>query len=554
MEILNALGGLVGGIVGFIGAIIVILILYIMFKKNYIKAAPDEAVIVSGKRKNPKIAIGEGVMCLPFVDRHDTLTLRVVDIDVKTSVPVPTADFIGVQVDATVNAKIPADNRDMLLAAAQNFLNMDTGEISRLVQPVLEGNIREIIGRMELKTMVNDRQKFAQLVKENAEPDLANLGLEIKTFNVQNFSDEQGVIQALGVENETKIKKDAAVSKAQNNKIIREEVAKAEREANEAEVESKTAIAERENEFRINRASLKRESDAAQAEADVAYSIREAEQRKQLEQSTVDAEIARTEREVELKRKEVEAEKERLEAEIAKRAEVEKYKAQQEADAELYNRQRAAEAEKAEIQAQAEADAYSAIKEAEAEKARAEAKRYAKEQEAEGIAAVGKAEAAAIEAKGIAEAEAIDKKAEAMQKYGQAAILEMVVDKLPEMAKAISEPMTAIDNVSIIGGDASGVAGMSDNVPVVLGRVFESVKATTGLDIVDLVAGSGRYAQTTRNINVTSDSMLAPGATDLDDATSAPAVDAAAAPIPAEIDEPDIVSAAIAETIDADLA
>ena len=221
MDILGTIGGFAAGVVGFIVAVIVLIFLYVMFKKNYIKAAPDEAVIVSGKSKNPKIAIGEGVMCLPFVDRHDSLTLRVVDIDVKTSVPVPTADFIGVQVDATVNAKIPADNRDMLLAAAQNFLNIDTKEIASLVQPVLEGNIREIIGRMELKTMVNDRQQFAQLVKENAEPDLANLGLEIKTFNVQNFSDEQGLIQALGVENETKIKKDAAVSKAQNNKIIR---------------------------------------------------------------------------------------------------------------------------------------------------------------------------------------------------------------------------------------------------------------------------------------------------------------------------------------------
>lgn len=512
MGILDAVGGFFTAVVVFI----IFLILLIIVLRSYIKAPPDVAVIISGKRKTPKIAVGKGVMCYPFIERADRLTLRVVDIDVKTSIPVPTADFIGIRVDATVNAKIPSDNQEMLLAASQNFLNMDTAEIAKVVQPVLEGNIREIIGRMELKTMVNDRQKFAQLVKENAEPDLAKLGLEIKTFNVQNFSDEQGVIQALGVENETKIKKDAAVSKAKNSKIIREETARAEREANQAEAEAKTAIAERENELRIKRAELKRESDIAQAEADVAYSIKEAERRKELETQTVDAEIARTEREVDLKRKQVEAEKETLEATIAKRAEAERYAAQQKAEAELYTRQKEAEAKKAEIQAQAEADAYRAQKDAEAEKARAEAQKYAKEQEAAGIAAVGKAEAEAIGARGVAEANAIDKKAEAMKKYGEAAILEMIVDVLPQMAHEIAAPLASIDEVKIIGGDSSGVSNMSGNTPLVLKQVMESVNAATGIDIADIIKANGAEARMNRNINVNS----VPVSIDDDDADS----------------------------------
>lgn len=490
-----------GYIIG--GLVIVIIVLFILsLPLGYIKARPDQAVIISGRRRQPKIAVGKSTMCIPFFERKDTLTLKIIDIDVKTAIPVPTADFIGVQVDATVNAKIPADNRDMLLAASQNFLNMKPNEIAKVVQPVLEGNIREIIGKLELKRMVGDRQEFARLVKENAEPDLANLGLEIKTFNVQNFTDKQGVIQALGIENETKVKKDAAVSKALNAKIIREETARAEREANEAEVESKTAIAERENELRIKRAGLKQESDARQAEADAAYRIHEEQQRKSLEQTTVDAEIARTEREVELKRKQVEAEKERLEAEVSKKADAERYAAEQRAEADLYTRQKKAEAEKVELQAKAEAEAYQAKKAAEAEKARAEAAKFAKEQEAAGIAALGKAEAQAIEAKGIAEAEAIEKKAEAMAKYGQAAILEMVVNVLPEVAREVAAPMSSIDNVSIIGSDSGSVGDMSSNVPIVMAKVFEAVRETTGIDMADIARAEGEHAQVTKDINL----------------------------------------------------
>lgn len=510
MGILNALGGAVSSIMWGIGAFIVLVIVLIVVLRSYIKAPPDEVVIISGRRKEPKMAIGRGVLKWPFIDTANSLTLKVIDIDVKTSIPVPTADFIGVRVDATVNAKIPSDNPDMLKAAAQNFLNMDTKDIASIVQPVLEGNVREIIGRMDLKSMVGDRQKFAQLVKENAEPDLRALGLEIKTFNVQNFTDEQNVIASLGVEMETTIKKQASVAKARNEQTIREEVAAAESAANSAEVVSKTEIAERENLLRIKRAELKQESDARQAEADVAYKIQEEEQRKTLEQKTVDAEIARAEREAELQARQVEIEKERLEAEISKKADAEKYAAQQHADAELYRRQKEAEAEKAEIQAQAEAKLIQAQRDAEAEKARAEADKFAKEQEAAAIQAVGEAEAKAIEAKGKAEAEAIQKKAEAMKQYGQAATLEMMIDILPEMAEKIAAPLASIDEVKVIGGDGSGVSSLAGNAPVLMKQVFDTVEAATGIDIGDLIRANGAEAKMNRNITVNGSSPALP--------------------------------------------
>lgn len=483
--------GIGGAVTSLVVGILVVVLLIVVVKSGYIRTPPDTMVVVSGLRKEPKFAAGRSVMKFPFLERKDELTLKVIDVDVRTSEPVPTQDFQSVHVNATVNAKIPSDDPEMMRAAAQNFLNMDTEQIAALIQPVLEGSIREIVGKMELQAMVSDRKAFSDKVKESADPDLKALGLEIKTFNVQNFTDQNGVIRALGIENETRIKKDAAVSKARNAQIVREETARAEQEANKAEVEAKTAIAERENELRIKKASLKQESDMKQAEADVAYSIAEEQQRKQLEQATVDAQIARTEREVELKRAQAVAEEERLRAEIAKKADAEKYAKQQEADAALYEEQRIAEAA-----------AFKAEKDAQARKASADAQLYEQTKNAEAVRITGESDASAIRAKGEAEAEATLKKAEAMQRYGRAAIAEMIINVLPQLASEIAKPMESIGNVQIIGGDGSGVSSMSDNVPVMMAKVFESVKATTGIDLADIARADGEHAQITRDINV----------------------------------------------------
>ena len=144
---------------------------------------------------------------------------------------------------------------------------------------------------------------------------------------------------------------------------------------------------------------------------------------------------------------------------------------------------------------------------AEAEKVKAEALKYAKEQEAAGIAAIGKAEAEAIREKGIAEAEALEKKADAMAKYGRAAILEMIVNKLPEMAGAIAKPLESIDKVTIIdgggAGNSSGVDSMGGYVPSILAKTIESIKETTGIDINEIVKADTYDAKVNKNLNVT---------------------------------------------------
>ncbi len=473
--------------------VILVLLVILIIITGYVKASPDKAYIISGLRKKPKVLIGKAGIKIPFFEKKDELSLQLIPIDVKTSSAVPTADYININVDATVNVKI-SDEPSKLTLAAQNFLNKKTEYIANVAREVLEGNMREIVGKMSLEEMVSDRQKFTELVKENAEPDLAAMGLDIISFNVQNFVDDSSVIENLGVDNIVKIQKNAAISRAESEKEIAMAQAVAKKEANDAQINAATEIAIKENELEIKRAELKKNADIKKAEADAAYKIQEEEQRKTVEITTADANIAKQEKEIIVKQREAEVMEQALDAEIKKKAEAQKFARQQQSDAELYERQRKAEAEKFERE-----------KEAEALKATAEAQKYAKEQEAEGIRMLGEAEARAIEAKGIAEAEAMEKKAEAMKKYGQAAMMEMIVKALPEMARAIAEPLQTIDKVTIIdsGSGNSGVSSMGDYVPSVLAKTIETVKETTGLDITEIMKANTYDAQVNRNINIT---------------------------------------------------
>lgn len=473
-------------------AIVVIALIVIFLAVGYVKAPPDMAFIISGIKKKSKIVIGKAAIRIPFFERLDKLNLRLIPIDVKTSNAVPTADYININVDATVNVKISNESEKLRLAA-ENFLNKNTEYIAGVAREVLEGNVREIIGKMKLEEMVSDRQKFATLVKENAEPDLAAMGLDIISFNVQNFVDGNEVIENLGIDNIVKIKKAAAIARAESERDIKVAQAAADKESNDAAVAAQTEIAKKQNELAIKRSELQQEADTKKAMADAAYEIQKEEQRKTIEVTTANADIAKQEREIELKQKEVAVKEQALEAEVKKQAEADKYAAQQKADAALYQRQKEAEAKQFEAQRQAEA-----------RKAQAEADRFAKEQEAEGIRAVGEAEAAAIQAKGVAEAEAMEKKAEAYAKYNKAAVAEMMIKVLPDVAAKIAEPLGQIDKITIIGGDSgnNGVEQVAGNVPAVMAKLFESMKEATGIDLADIVKADTYDAKVNRNVNV----------------------------------------------------
>ncbi len=471
----------------------ILIVLLILMLAGYVKASTDEAFIITGLHKQPRILIGRSGVKIPFLEKKDVLKLQLIPIDVKTSSAVPTADYININVDATVNVQV-GHTPDLIKLAAKNFLNKKPEYIAAVAREVLEGNVREIVGKMRLEEMVSDRQKFALLVKENADPDLAAMGLVITSFNVQNFTDNNHVIENLGVDNVVRIQKAAAISRAESERDIKVAQAKADKDANDAQVLSQTEIAKKQNDLAIQKAELKQASDTKKAAADAAYEIQQEEQRKTIEVTRTNADIARQEREVELKAKEAQVAEQALTAEIRKKAEAEKYRRQQEAEAAMIERQREADAAK-----------YEQEKKAEAVKAQADAAIYAKQKEAEGIAAVGRAEAEAIEAKGIAEAQAMEKKAEAYAKYNNAAITEMIIKQLPDIAKAIAEPISSIDKVTVIdsGNGQGGVASVGGYTPAVLAKVIESVKETTGFDLTEVMKAQTYDAKVNHNINVT---------------------------------------------------
>lgn len=457
-----------------IPAIVVAVILILIVTAGYVKAPPDTAFVISGFRKK-RILVGKAGIRIPFLERLDRLSLSMMSVDVKTTDFVPNAEYINVKVDATVKIRISQEPSLIELAMA-NFLNDSDTTIVAKVQDTLEGNMREIIGQMRLDEMVTDRKAFGERVQENAIPDLGKMGLELVSFNVQSFADQNDVINDLGIDNVSKIKKGAAISKAQADRDIAIARSSAEREANDAEVEARKIISEKQNELAIRQAELKQEADVKKAIGDAAYRIQEQEQQKSIETATVNAQIAKAERETELRAREVEIKKNALNAEICAQADAERYKQEKGADADLYKRKKDAEAKR-----------YESEQEAEAQKKQAEAIKYAKEQEAAGVQALGEAEAAAIKAKALAEAEGIDKKAEAMQKYSQAAVIEIIMKAMPEIARNVAEPLSKVDKITMYGEGNS--AKLIQDIVNGTTQVTEGMTAGLGIDLKALVAG-----------------------------------------------------------------
>ncbi|MBR3306248.1 MAG: flotillin family protein [Lachnospiraceae bacterium] len=477
-------------IVGVVVLAVIILLAIIM--SGYVKSPPDMAYIISGIKKKPKVLIGRAGIKIPFLERKDTLLLKQISIDIKTGGYVPTKDFIGVDIDAVAKVKVDT-SEEGILKAQRNFLNMREQDFVVALTDSLQGNLREIIGTIELRELNTDRKKFGDEVQEKAQVDMNSLGIQIISCNIQRIEDEQGLINALGQDNMSKIQKDASIAKANADRDVAVAQAEAAKEANDARVISDLAIAQRNTELDIKRSELRVQADIKRAEADAAYEIQKQEQAKTIETQAVNVQIARAEREAELKQKEVLVRQQELSAQIERQADAEKYKAEKDAEAKLIQRQRQAEAEK-----------YEQEKAAEAQKARADAARYQAEQEAAGITAKGVAEAEAIKAKGLAEAEAMEKKAEAYRKYNGAAVIEMMVKILPEMAAEVAKPLSSIDKVNIYGGggEGSGISGISGNLPVVMKQVFDTMTEATGVDFTEIMRASTYDAKVTKNINV----------------------------------------------------
>ena len=441
-----------------IAALVVILLLAL----GYLKAPPDTAYIISGPGRR-RILIGRAGWRIPFLERVDKLSLNVMQVDVKTSEAVPTNEFINVLVDGVANIKVSSDP-ELLKRAAESLLGMKQQQLIAMVTQVLEGNMREIVGSVGLKEMVQDRQGVAKKITENVVPDMRKLGIEVVNFNIQNFKDNAGTIENMGIDNVEQIRKNAQIAKANAQRDIAIATAQAEQEANAIKVESQMKIAEQDMELAVQQGEMKIKADTKRAEADAAYSIQQENQRRTIEVARVNADIARKEKEAELAEREIALTERKLDADVRKQADAMKYKAEKEAEADLIRRQREAEAEK-----------YEAIQQAEARKAEAEAVRFAMEQEAEGI-----------RAKGLAEAEAIEKKAEAQKRMGEASVIEMYLQALPEIVKNAATPLSQTDKI-VMYGDGNATRVVRD-VMNSASQIMEGVRESTGIDLQELVS------------------------------------------------------------------
>ena len=461
--------------------IVLAVLLIILFVNSYVKAPPSNAFIISGLNKEPRVLIGKGGIRIPFFERLDKVYLGQITVDIKTEQPVPTTDFINVNVDAVAKIAVTPTPEGIRLAG-KNFLNMQPTQIAAQLQDSLQGNMREIIGTLDLKSLNTDRDGFSDQVLKKATPDMEKLGITILSCNIQNVTDEQGLIENMGADNTWKIKKDAANAKA----IAQKEIAVVEAEnaklANDARVEADTQIAVRQNDLAI-KADLKQQADTRMAIADAAYEIQKQEQQKTINERAVEAEIARTRKEQDLTSEKIKVQQNQLEADINKQADADKYKAQTNSEAAKYVVEQQASAELERRKREAEAKKYEAEQEALAIRAKAEAQKYSMTQEAEGIKAKGEAEAYAIQKKGEAEALAMEKKAEAFKKYNDAAVTQMIIEQLPGITANVASQVSAIDSVNIYGSDASGVSKLTSTAPTVIKQTLDLIKSTTGYDL-----------------------------------------------------------------------
>ena len=339
---------------GFLPAILIILILVIIVTQGYVKAPPDHAYIISGLRKEPRVLVGRAGLKIPFFEQLDKLYLGQITVDIKTDEFIPTNDFINVTVDAVAKIRV-ADEPERMKLAMKNFLNKEPAKIAMDLQDSLQGNMREIIGTLTLRAINTDRDSFSDQVMTKASRDMEKLGIEILSCNIQNVTDEHGLIQDLGMDNTAKIRKDASIAKAEAERDIAIAKAAADKASNDARVLAETEIAQKNNELAIKKAELQKASDTKKAEADAAYEIQKQEQEKTIQTATVNAQIAKTERETELRKQEVAVQQQALEAEINKKADADRYAIEQAAAAELTRRQRDAEAKKYEQEKEAEA-------------------------------------------------------------------------------------------------------------------------------------------------------------------------------------------------------
>ncbi len=462
------------------GSIIVVIVL-VAILAMWRKAPQDKAIVVTGLKK--RIISGGGGVVIPFFEQTHRISLENIKVEVKTDDSLD-KDGVPLCTDGVVLVKIKSEKESILYAMEQfnTGKEKETIEVIRsTVQDILEGKIREIVSQLSIQELYSNRQMFSDEVEKVAKEDLTRMGLEIKTFTIRDISDKNGYLTALGVKQIAHVKKEASIAQAEADREETQRTSEARRLGEEARLLAETEIAHAEKEKELKLQSYKEEQNRAKAKADYAYVVEENIVKKQVIETDKNALLFEEQRQTEIAEQQAKRKEKELEAVIKKQADAEKYRLEKDAEAKRYRAQQEAEASKFTIEQEAEGKRLERLKQAEAE--------------AEAISRIGRAEAEAIRAKGeataaamMAEAEAMKEKAEAYKQYGDAAVIEMLASRLPEIAKYMSEPLAKTDKMVIIdnGGDG-GASKVTKTVSKMMAEVPEVVESLTGIDLIGLV-------------------------------------------------------------------
>ena len=445
--------------------VVVIFILISVFVRRYVKVGPDEALIVSGRKKRLpngqvvgfRIVKGGATFVWPVLEKAKTISLRIMPLDVNSSAY--TSQGVQVNVDGVAQVKIDSTH-EAIATAAEQFLSLKEEEIRRIATQTLEGHLRSIVGNLTVEEIMANRDAFAQKVQELAASDLANMGLRIISFTIREIADKNGYLESLGKAQIARVQRDAVIGQAEAKRDADIKSAEAMQAGQTAKYLAETRVAEANRDKEMKMSEYQASINEKKAEADLAYDKKKYVLQQEVEKEAMQVEIVKKQKEIELQEQEALRKEQELDAMIRKPAEAEKYRTELSAEADKVRKSKEAEAQSFTIKAEGAA-------------------------KAEAIKAAGLAEAEVIKAKGEAEAEALARKAEAYKQFNDAAIAQMVIEKLPEIAAAIAQPLAKTEKIVMIG--ESGASKITRDITGVMAQLPETIKGLTGIDLTNIL-------------------------------------------------------------------
>jgi flotillin len=466
--------------------VFVIFALIFVYASRVKKVGPNQVMVISGRGEGRReltgveskfrIVTGGRSFIWPILERVDDLSLEIMTIDITTP-DVPTVQGVPVTVDGVAQVKIGSDENSIRTAAIQ-FLSKSHEEIEHVAHETLAGHLRAILGTLTVEQLYRDREAFAQKVQEVSGDDMASMGLEIVSFVIKDISDAEGYLEALGRPRIAQVKRDAAIGEAEAERDATIESAKARQAGESAKYDAETKIAESRKNFEVEQAAYQAETNRKKAEAELAYTLQQNITNQEVKTEEVQVEVAAKKKQIEVQHQEALRREQELDATVRKPAEAEQYRVRT-----------LAEARQFQLQTEATGEAEAIRRKGEAEADAAKAKGLA---EAEILRQKGLAEAEVIRQQGLAEAEATLKKADAWKEYTQAAVLQQLLDKLPEIASAISAPLAKTDRIVVVStggenGSGAGVSKITQDVTNIIAQVPATVEALTGMDLLGAI-------------------------------------------------------------------